>query len=521
MVENYTYPQSVSQTISPSEGAPWVTTNRPTQPWPGMFGYGTNVDTFEFWCATARAWRRPAWVDGSSPFTGQVQFNAGIYIPMTVEAETGMNINTVPPSGFPLLINQNLRGIYPDRTSPEQDSPFANWIIVRDSADFRNSPDRGGSALAISHNLLTGFKGGRSTLQIGTTVVGVPANTLARDNQWSTTEFTASSQINVGGTSVADPTTTVGTIYGFYPQAYLLSGATNWFGIVGAEVDIGVQAGASVYHKRGHYVTTLGIDAVAGVGDDFAYGVSTLGSTVGWRFAYTVGSTGGTAAYWVNPTYGALFGITTMVEGSPTGPKFALQQSKFGFNLSEWVATDSAFLTPGLRIDGDGSLYIGGGKISYAGNQFKVDNPGQVTTAATLSGATVLNAGNRVGDRLYDRTYHGIYEVATINGSGSALTFNIVKPSFTTAAVPHTTIAVIGGSGGSQTISLDVTWAASTGIYIGETGGFTRFGSGTWAANGAVATALTSVGPTGSHTTVQEWFVVRNASNVVRYIPAF
>ncbi len=41
------------------------------------------------------------------------------------------------------------------------------------------------------------------------------------------------------------------------------------------------------------------------------------------------------------------------------------------------------------------------------------------------------------------------------------------------------------------------------------------------AANGAVATALSPVGPTGSHTTVQEWFAVKNASGVVRYIPAF
>lgn len=40
-------------------------------------------------------------------------------------------------------------------------------------------------------------------------------------------------------------------------------------------------------------------------------------------------------------------------------------------------------------------------------------------------------------------------------------------------------------------------------------------------ANGTVATSLTSVGPTGANTTVQEWFAVKNASGVVRYIPAF
>ena len=40
-------------------------------------------------------------------------------------------------------------------------------------------------------------------------------------------------------------------------------------------------------------------------------------------------------------------------------------------------------------------------------------------------------------------------------------------------------------------------------------------------ANGAVATAMTSVGPTGSHTTVQEWLTIKNASGTVRYIPCY
>jgi len=40
-------------------------------------------------------------------------------------------------------------------------------------------------------------------------------------------------------------------------------------------------------------------------------------------------------------------------------------------------------------------------------------------------------------------------------------------------------------------------------------------------ANGAVATAMTSLGPTGSHTTIQEWLAVRNQAGTVRYIPMF
>lgn len=40
-------------------------------------------------------------------------------------------------------------------------------------------------------------------------------------------------------------------------------------------------------------------------------------------------------------------------------------------------------------------------------------------------------------------------------------------------------------------------------------------------ANGSVATSVTSVGPTGAQTTVQEWLTVKNSSGTVRYIPAF
>jgi hypothetical protein len=46
-------------------------------------------------------------------------------------------------------------------------------------------------------------------------------------------------------------------------------------------------------------------------------------------------------------------------------------------------------------------------------------------------------------------------------------------------------------------------------------------GAGNWAANGGVATALSSVGPVGSHTTVQKWFKVYDNLGVPLFIPAF
>jgi hypothetical protein len=52
-------------------------------------------------------------------------------------------------------------------------------------------------------------------------------------------------------------------------------------------------------------------------------------------------------------------------------------------------------------------------------------------------------------------------------------------------------------------------------------GGAVQVGTGCIAANGSVATVLGSLGPVGSHTAVQEWIAIKNASGVTRYIPAF
>ena len=45
--------------------------------------------------------------------------------------------------------------------------------------------------------------------------------------------------------------------------------------------------------------------------------------------------------------------------------------------------------------------------------------------------------------------------------------------------------------------------------------------SGSWSSNGSVATTLGSVGPTGSHTTVQKWLTVLDNTGTTGYIPVF
>lgn len=72
-------------------------------------------------------------------------------------------------------------------------------------------------------------------------------------------------------------------------------------------------------------------------------------------------------------------------------------------------------------------------------------------------------------------------------------------------------------SGGATGVSI-----TTVGVTIGAGSVTLKFGStGMFSANGAVATSLTGIGPTGASTTVQEWLTVKNASGVTRYIPCF
>ncbi len=84
----------------------------------------------------------------------------------------------------------------------------------------------------------------------------------------------------------------------------------------------------------------------------------------------------------------------------------------------------------------------------------------------------------------------------------------------TIAAADNTTIAALCS---------DITWTVCN---IGNTStlvalsGNLRAPEG-FVPNGSVATALTSLGPAGSHPTVQEWFTIQDAAGVTRYIPGF
>ncbi len=54
-----------------------------------------------------------------------------------------------------------------------------------------------------------------------------------------------------------------------------------------------------------------------------------------------------------------------------------------------------------------------------------------------------------------------------------------------------------------------------------NTGELQFFSTQSWSDVGAVATTMTSLGPTGSHTTVQKWLVVLDNTGTRRFVPAY
>lgn len=98
-----------------------------------------------------------------------------------------------------------------------------------------------------------------------------------------------------------------------------------------------------------------------------------------------------------------------------------------------------------------------------------------------------------------------------VSGSGSAWVLSTTPGALAARSV----------TGGPVPVKLDLSWIASTNFELQPSGGTLQVGSGCVAANGSVATALGSLGPAGSHTTVQEWIAIKTASGTTRYVPCF
>lgn len=206
----------------------------------------------------------------------------------------------------------------------------------------------------------------------------------------------------------------------------------------------------------------------------------------------------------------------------------------------------SVLLTSGGSNNVSGQVLIQSSNTSNAqsgdvlfgsGNDSGSGNTGQVTIKAGSS------ASGTVGNIVVD----GNNILLRVNQSGGAVKTDDQTGSTPSANLPFTTGFTASGASGNLSLqtgdssagnSGNVTIASGAGagagnhsgdvvlspgaVSGGATQGNVKFGAASsFTANGAVATALTGIGPTGAHATVQEWLTIKNPSGTTRYIPCF
>jgi hypothetical protein len=130
----------------------------------------------------------------------------------------------------------------------------------------------------------------------------VPA--VTGDYEFSSGEFYATASVNTGGTSGAPKS----TLYGINPNVQLGSGATNWVEIIGEELDIAVNTGASVNSLIGLEIGLSPNHAVRGTQDDVGLLISGSQQAVGLTVGIALGTPG-------KPT--AFDSLSTLIRASP------------------------------------------------------------------------------------------------------------------------------------------------------------------------------------------------------------
>ncbi len=112
------------------------------------------------------------------------------------------------------------------------------------------------------------------------------------------------------------------------------------------------------------------------------------------------------------------------------------------------------------------------------------------------------------------------------NGSGTNATMGrFIGPATAGNAVNYMAFTVGDGTGNGPKISPIAGGTGDTNIdllFAPLGNGLLKIANSTsFAANGSVATSLGSVGPTGSHTSVQKWLTIKDQAGTTLYIPAF
>ena len=306
-------------------------------------------------------------------------------------------------------------------------------------------------------------QGPKTGLQVVTTLNTTPSNVSPF---YAAADFFCQSNANATGTSLASVGQTQGTCEGLLIFSALNSGATFYRSLVGAEITVGANTGSSTFARHGTSIVSSGnvnAPSVSGVQEDAAIHLGTITGSVPWVNGIYLSHWNGIAPLSTSGFIISSDGSSDTIGGVINLPSYTVSGNVFNFSNFQVAGNGNTKIFP---TTGAASLTIN-----------NVDGGNKASVLAQSAGTTKWEYGKDASGNFY----------------------------------------ILDSTAGSNILQ-----AAPNGAMIIAPKGTLQINNATqFSTNGAVATALTSVGPTGSHTTVQTWLTILDNTGATRYIPCF
>lgn len=475
--DSVSYPESVSQVVPPSEGAPWQSTYRPATVWPGLFGFAEDTQLYEFW--NGDEWLHPIMAD--------LDWVAQIGTPTSTQALLRFYGDGTGDRGDEYYVGTVRRGAFGMNSAQRMRlrmynssglSPYNMWDTrynggtVDDPHEFKVGPDATTATIAFD---VSGNIKGRSFTSYTTAQTLSGSTTLAplvniKQSLAGTSSYTGSYELTEFGTNSDTLAVNSGGVYYLSGQGQLKAGQTGGrvgvYGLVlrneattlvdGGDGSVGVSGhaisnvtaggsssglGLTQFGLGNHYGglfkarlsgtaigyrSVIGWEANATVAD-----TATVASVVGWQVAHE--SDHATGA----PRWGANIGGGWASQGLTAGGSYADKGWDIGLSWGGVSAGAWPFKSTGIlaRIQsGAGALSTypndcagfidglqgnftgtspGGGGFLFRGAGIRL-NPGNSFGGEIQAGAASLR-GTSTGAEL-DLNYQQVTAITITNG---------------------------------------------------------------------------------------------------------
>jgi hypothetical protein len=353
---------------------------------------------------------------------------------------------------------------------------------------------------------------GARTCLLGQTILTSPTNASNPNRNYTGATGQAIAQSPDGGTSPTTFANSAGNLVGGTFQGIATAGATALGIVAGSLSQTSMNTGSSSWAKAGAMINGNAQDLVAGtVINSLIWMNNNASASAKWTNGILIDDKGG-QGFWPISSSGTI--IKTSGGGTAAN----------GIDFTNTSFSGNTFASTGFSVSSSGNITSGVVGGANSGALFLVGKTsGQSILAVGDTGGTLFISGG-----VASGGNGAVGGALTLFGqtSGSAvLNVSATGGILQTSAPILTTSTLSSGSVGTQNGVLTLSGVTSGSVALSTpavSNGLLQFASsGSFSANGSVATVLGSLGPAGSHTAVQKWLTIVDNTGTTLYIPAF